>query len=147
MKLTIDKNSEIPQYIIRYIQRVYDVAIQQAAKRENCFHVAAMVVDKSGNQIAVGCNNMKKSHPKLISFYQYPFLHAESAAILNCGRKQIAGGTVIVLRVRIDNSVTMSKPCKSCERFLIHHQIENVIYGDENGIIKQIKLNKIKERK
>lgn len=112
------------------------IALKEA-KKSICTNRHGSVVVNKKSVLGQG-HNTYKSHPKwgakiLHSTGQYEFttVHAEANAIKNAISKgiDIKGATLYVTRVGGKNS----KPCKSCQQFIIKYGIRKVIYTDQNG--------------
>ena len=84
--------------------------------------------------------NQRKSHPHLNKTYGHYGIHAECAAILNAKGR---GDTIIVVRIRSDNVLAISKPCKKCAKYIQDCGIKNVMYIDQNGDILKEKARNL----
>lgn len=92
------------------------------------------VLIKGKSILSMG-NNSYKTNPNLLKLYHWPFIHAESGAILSAGMDNCEGGTLYVLRVKQDKSLGMAKPCLSCESLIRATGIKRVFYT--TGIVEQ----------
>ena len=104
------------------------MAEQSQVKRAR---VGAVVRTKKG-EIYGGCNQAK-THPHLAKLTDYPFLHAESAAILKVGLDNCAGATLVVTRINADNELTMAKPCPTCMKLISLAKIKTIYYTNWKG--------------
>ena len=77
--------------------------------------------------------NSYKTHPELIKFTIYPYLHAEQAVILFHGLDNCAGLSLFTLRITRQNHIALAKPCKVCLELIRLAQIKHVYYTTENG--------------
>lgn len=106
--------------------------------KQGKFKLAATLVDSSGWPISTAVNQYK-THPALVPFFKYPYLHAEANTILKKGLDNCSGYDIVVVRVRRDNgNVTMAKPCKCCESLINHVGIKNIYYTNWNGDIEYV---------
>lgn len=82
-------------------------------------HRLGAVVVKNGRVVAARCNNYLKTHPALAKFTEFPYLHAETAAVIAAGAFAAKGSEVYVCRLDMAGRKQMSKPCKDvCQPFL-----------------------------
>ena len=84
--------------------------------------------------------NLKKTHPYLAKYTEYPYLHAESHVVLSYGIDNCKGLDIYVTRVLKDGTLTMAKPCKVCMRILREVGIRNVFYTNWYGKTETISL-------
>jgi deoxycytidylate deaminase len=86
-----------------------------ASKR---YDVIAKCYDKRGMLISLGKNSYTKTHPlqahyaKMTGNHQMLFLHAEIAALLKAGTKQVH--KIVVERFTVDGRPANAKPCAVC---------------------------------
>jgi tRNA(Arg) A34 adenosine deaminase TadA len=102
------------------------LAIREATKARHKQHNHGAVLIRGGKPVAVGHNH---SH-----------IHAEHAALNRAWRHGTEGGTLVVIRVRKDGTIGMSRPCEMCVNRLISAGIKKVIYSDSDGSLKSFKL-------
>ena len=116
----------------------YAVALSgQGVGPRYAFRHGAVLFDRSGKILSAKSNSLK-THPKLVKFTDYPYLHAESACILGHGMDNCEGLSLLVLRVLKNDQVSLSKPCVICQRIIEDAGLKNVYYTDVNGIIKRL---------
>lgn len=96
-----------------------------------CFRVGAILFSRK--HILQAKHNSYKTHPALVKFFKYPFMHAEAACILAHGLDNCKGLDMLVMRVGKKNDVTMAKPCDSCADLIRHVGIRKVYYSDWSG--------------
>lgn len=147
----------IPQKIIledpsiqirRFLREAERLAIRSIEVSENSFHVGALLLDQGFQRIGNGINNMRKTHRRLLDYYPYPFLHAESAAIIRSGERYIEDGTLVVVRVGVKGRRKLnSRPCECCQQFAYDHGIRSALYIDEDGKIVKMKIENLKKKK
>lgn len=104
------------------------MAIREALKARHKQHGHGAVLLKGGKPVAVAHNH---SH-----------VHAEHAVINRAHRVGTEGATIVVIRVRKDGTIGMSKPCDKCVSRLISAGIKKVIYSDTDGSMKTLRLQK-----
>lgn len=120
--------------------RFIDLAIQQAKQSRMDVRVGA-VLFRQKHVIGAGYN--KADHPllytgKVEKLHVNHGMHAEIAAvhsIVSCKE-----GTLVVVRLRKDNSIGLAKPCRSCQRYLGRVGIKRVIYSDNIGDFNIMKV-------
>lgn len=76
---------------------------------------------------------VKKLHPNM-------GFHAEVAASYSLEFDVMKDTTLYVVRLRKDNSVGMAKPCVSCHAFLKACGIKRVVYSQDDGSFKQMRV-------
>lgn len=106
------------------IERLLDVAKGVAlsgsgvgGRNSRSFRLGAVLFDKQHRIITAGVNSYK-THPKLIPFTKYPFIHAEQACILNHGLDNCEGLSIAVVRVKRDGSIGNAEPCETCKTIM-----------------------------
>jgi deoxycytidylate deaminase len=102
------------------------MAIREAQKSRHRQHKHAAILMKGGKPIAAGHNG--------------DAIHAEHAAINRAWRSGTEGATIIVIRVRKNGTMGMSKPCDACMNRLIEAGVKRVIYSDNDGTLKSFKV-------
>lgn len=116
----------------------YAVALSgQGVGPRYAFRHGAVLFDRSGKILSAKSNSLK-THPKLVKFTDYPYLHAESACILGHGMDNCEGLSLLVLRVLKNDQVSLSKPCVICQRVIEDAGLKSVYYTDVNGIVKRL---------
>jgi len=99
-------------------------AIEAALDSESDCLVGAVVHSK-GKILAVGTNDMFKTHP------HYPRnIHAEYAALLKIQYRALSNLEITVVRVkRSDGTLAMARPCDQCMKMLEEHGIKKIHYS------------------
>jgi len=116
----------------------YAVALSgQGVGPRYAFRHGAVLFDRSGKILSAKSNSLK-THPKLVKFTDYPYLHAESACILGHGMDNCEGLSLLVLRVLKNDQVSLSKPCVICQRVIEDAGLKSVYYTDVNGMVKRL---------
>lgn len=103
-------------------------------KNKNAFKCGAIIVNRK--TIIASRFNSYKTHPQLIKFTQYPFLHAEQAAILSYGIAELRkkkGIKLYIARTRKDRNLALAKPCSVCQAMIDAAGIKEVYYSTKNG--------------
>lgn len=98
----------------------------------NRFRLGATLIRKK--EILAVKNNSAKTHPKLLPFYKFPFLHSESNAIISYGLDNCEDTILYVLRILKTNELAMAKPCNSCMLLIKHCKIKQVYFTTGEGI-------------
>lgn len=116
----------------------YAVALSgQGVGPRYAFRHGAVLFDRSGKILSAKSNSLK-THPKLVKFTDYPYLHAESACIIGHGMDNCDGLSLLVLRVLKNDQVSLSKPCVICQRVIKDSGLKSVYYTDVNGMVKRL---------
>lgn len=116
----------------------YAVALSgQGVGPRYAFRHGAVLFDRSGKILSAKSNSLK-THPKLVKFTDYPYLHAESACIIGHGMDNCDGLSLLVLRVLKNDQVSLSKPCVICQRVIEDAGLNSVYYTDVNGMVKRL---------
>lgn len=116
------------------MQNLVNMAIKEAKRSKYLFRHGAVVVNK-GRLTARGFNQLK-TNPKLYRKYGYFSIHAECASLLRAS----SGDTLIVVRIRKNGNLTMSKPCEKCVKFAKDFGIKRIIYSDWDSTMTEIKI-------
>ena len=121
-------------------QRAFDYATGAALAspgvggRNRSYRVGAAIFNR--RRVLSVRHNSYKTHPQLLRYTDFPFLHAEQAAILAYGLDNCVGCEIVVVRVRRDGSLAMAKPCHVCQTFIRKAGIEAVHFTTDNGSVK-----------
>ena len=104
-----------------------------------CYRLGAVVAFK-GLLCSTGTNSYK-THPLLLKYHKYPYLHAEINAIIKWGTDNCKGAEIYVARVLQDGKTyALAKPCLPCLKIMKDVGIERVYYTtgdkDERGCIR-----------
>lgn len=97
---------------------------------DNKYKVSAVITNKKGRIIAVGCNSYSKTHPKQAYYAKkcgcQPkiFLHAEIDALIHCKDKP---HTIYIARVNRKGNPLPAKPCPICNMAITDCGIERII--------------------
>ena len=111
-------------------KRAFKVGRDMALSNDCDFHLAAFL-RRGKSLIRIGINQ-SESHARFIRIDRgntFAFLHAEMDALIAAK----PGDTLIVVRWMKDGSISMSRPCNHCQRFIAEAGIERVIYSGWNG--------------
>jgi hypothetical protein len=117
--------------------RFVDIARRMKVKdHENLNYRHFCFVFKGKKALSIGYNSCK-THPKANSPFctRHAEFHAgmrfinyyDSMRIYN--DRALHGLDILVIRFDYQNNLRMSKPCPSCEEFLINHGVRNVFYS------------------
>ena len=98
--------------------------------RRSFRHGAVLV--KKNRVVSVGLNSMK-THPILSRFTLWPYMHAESNAIIRHGLDNCEGLGLYVVRIDRNNDYMMSKPCRACRGLIEQAGLSDTYYTDERG--------------
>jgi deoxycytidylate deaminase len=126
------------------IQRALDhahgaaLASNGVGGRNRSYRVGAAIFNKK--RVLAVKHNSYKTHPLLLRYTSYPYLHAEQAAVLAYGLDNCDGHEVCVVRVRRDGSLAMAKPCDTCQELLRDAGIVAVHFTTDNGEVKSLAL-------
>ena len=95
-------------------------------------HFSFLVRKNSIN--SVGYNFVNKTHTiaKKVG-YKWPTIHSELSAILNFSGKEVSNYYMINFRFDKMGNLSMSKPCKGCQKLLRYYNISKVIYSTGCG--------------
>lgn len=96
--------------------------------------VAASLIQGTNNN-RVWTNNAK-THPALLPFTPWPYLHAESNCLIHYGLDNCEDLALLVIRVLKSGELSMAKPCEVCTKLIKYAKIKNVYYSDWNGDIQ-----------
>lgn len=77
--------------------------------------------------------NSYKTHPELIKFTAYPYLHAEQAVLLFHGLDNCKGLSLFTLRITRQNEIALAKPCSVCLKLIKLARIKDVYYTTRTG--------------
>ena len=109
-------------------------------RRRNSFRLGAILVHKS--VIVEVATNDNKTHPLLLKYTKFPFLHAESACIIKRGLEHCDGLYLYVVRVKKNNENALARPCKSCYTLIQDVGITFVIYSVNENIFTVLNIKK-----
>ena len=90
------------------------------------------VVVKSGRLLAIGQNDMTRSHPVYFNGDFDKGVHAEYDALRKLKHQDITGAKMYVMYFKKDQSLGDSKPCEDCQRIIDDSDIGSVFYREED---------------
>jgi deoxycytidylate deaminase len=103
------------------------------------YTIIATCFDRKGRVLGSGTNNYNKSHPLMQHFAVKAgesndkiYVHAELAAVLQSGRKDIH--SILVQRFHENGDMAVAKPCPTCQAMLKGFGVKLVRYTSEEGI-------------
>lgn len=117
--------------------RVYLAALNAAQVTPGIkrYKLGACLYDHKG-RIINSKGNLRKTHPALVKFTAYPYLHAESHCILGHGLDNCSGLSLFVLRLSAAGQATMAKPCDSCLTMGRYVGLDTIKYTNADGLIE-----------
>ena len=127
----IGKNKE------KHFKRLIGLAVAmrpiEFKRGQNYFHVCFVLNKKA--VIAIGVNDMNKSHPKLKNYPYKPEvkLHAEFVATSKVKFLDCSGFNLVVLRIDKENKLMNSKPCAGCEAVIREKGFNKIWYSCANN--------------
>lgn len=89
----------------------------------------------SGARILARGYNQYKTHTALAAFTKWPFLHAESHAIIRCGLDNCTDNIIFSVRLRKNGNIGLANPCHICRAFMRNVGISTVYYTTDTGYI------------
>lgn len=112
------------------------IASKVEKTRQN--HVAFLF--RKSKLVTIGCNK-PRTHPATKKYHYEPKVHicAELDACLKAGDVDFTLYTMLVIRIKKDGSLGMSKPCPGCQHLLKSLGIKSVMYSDESGEIVSLR--------
>ncbi len=119
----------------RYLTAAFGAAFSCpgfGGNKKNRFRLGSAIVYKK--RLLVAKYNCGKTHPKLLPFYQYPYLHSEANAILSLGLDNCQDCVLFVVRVLRNSEIGLAKPCNSCMKLIKHVGIKKVFYTTYTGV-------------
>jgi deoxycytidylate deaminase len=106
--------------------RHFIAAKKSSLRSDHPYYQLGAVIARGNKILATGWNKYKTS-PK--SPHPYKHIHAEVAAILNCGDRA-KGADLYVYREGKDGEPRLSKPCATCLQAIRSAGIRRVYYTD-----------------
>jgi deoxycytidylate deaminase len=113
----------------RRIDRYIKIATKAAMKSQHHQHRLGSVLIRGSNVISTGHN--------------FSTVHSEHDCINRAFKSGTEGTIIIVVRVRRNGTMGMSRPCVCCLGRLINAGVERVIYTTNDGEYRMLKLNSI----
>jgi len=102
------------------------------------FHLAAVLL-RGKTVVRIG-TNQNKTHPKFLRTYPDGHSCGQLHAEMDVLRFAQPGDKLFVLRFSKEGELTMSKPCRYCQRFIRQAQIGRVVYSDWEGRMVKTKF-------
>ena len=99
-------------------------------------HNVIAVIEKGGNILAVGFNNMEKSHPVYFKGEYDLGVHAEYDALRQVQHTDLSNASMYIFYFRRDGVLGNSKPCEDCQAKIDESGIGKVFYV-EDGEVKR----------
>lgn len=104
----------------------FKAAIKAAANSDHYQHRLGSAIVRGSNIISIGYNSA--------------YIHSEHAAINRAWRSNIVGTTLVIVRIRRNGSIGMSKPCGLCMKRLIQAGVKRVVFSNHDGELEAIRL-------
>lgn len=99
------------------------------------YRIGAVLIN---NGIVLAKNyNKLKTHPKMLEYSEYPYVHAESACLLslkNINLKDYKNLTMYTARVTLNGRIAIAKPCCDCIKMMKDYNVKSAIYTTKYGI-------------
>lgn len=95
------------------------------------------VVERGGNVISIGYNDMSRSHPAYFNGEHDKGIHAEYAALRQTNNTE--GANIHIFYFRKNGDLGNSKPCPDCMEEIKKSGIQKIFYID-NGERKSMRL-------
>lgn len=117
---------------IRAIQLASEV--DYGVGKRGSYRLASVVVDKRGKILGEGVNSYK-THPFSLQHSEYPYLHAERAAIIACKPfiTELNDFNIYTVRIKKDGSIGLAMPCESCMMMLEMFDCRGCYFTTETG--------------
>lgn len=122
--------------IRRYIE--FAIRVANRAPLGQQFRMGC-VIARGIDPISFGFNNMKKTHPRSRRF-DFPFIHAEIAALIGISERDLWGSIAFVARVRKKTRTGLAKPCSGCEMELRRSGVKRVWFTTDTEDLELIEL-------
>lgn len=123
-----------------YIARWFTFAKRYLHRCDHHSHniVAIVLVNKS--VVAVGWNNINKTHPKMAKYSEHKKKHAEVMALSKAKTKNhdLSNAQLIVYGQTKAGNQICSKPCKYCQQIIKDYGVKEVIYSSHTGFSSYI---------
>ncbi len=114
--------------------------LSQGVGRTRNYKLGAVLFDKKGKVISVASNSYR-THPVWAKYTEFPFLHAESHAIIRRGLDNCSSLSLLVVRTLANGNLSMATPCQQCQTLIRDAGIKNVYYSNWNGEIECLKYS------
>lgn len=118
-----------------YIFRWFNFAKRYLHRCNHHTHkiVAVVLVNKS--VVAVGWNNINKTHPKMFKYSEHKKTHAEVMALskAKATNHDLSNAQLIVYGETKAGNKIYSKPCQYCQKIIQEYKIKEVIYSSHEG--------------
>lgn len=88
--------------------------------------------------IAYGYAQKSKTHPKVSRWFRYNSIHSEFDALRHVWGEDLSGMYLVNIRIKLDGSLSLSRPCPCCTRMLLESGIERVYYSKSDGTFGQL---------
>lgn len=115
----------------KFLRVAHGLALSFCGSGRNSFRLGSALVYK--NKILAAKHNSGKTHPGLLRFSRYPFLHSESNTIISVGMDNCEDTSLYVVRILRDNSIALAKPCAACMALIQHVGISKIYFTTGYG--------------
>lgn len=136
-----DSNLKLSTKDKRTFEMIYRVA---EAIEDNGFRTRLCACLVYRNQYVLGINQRKTDtfHARYTTNEEAVYRHAESDAIKRgikeFGKNALTNSTLYVLRLLVNDTIAMAKPCCTCQSIIREYGIPRVLYTNEQGLICQL---------
>lgn len=125
-------------------------ALLMAEKSNNTKARMAAVIAYKGDALALSANSGTKSHPLQMKYNRFRggdftrhMLHAEIAALAKVAHTdlpKLKDATIYIVRIRLDGTEGMARPCPACMAALVDFGIRKAYYTTDKGFAKEFIL-------
>jgi len=91
------------------------------------------VIEKNGNIVTIGINNMRHTHPVYYNGEYDKAVHAEFDAIRKTAKRTLIGSTMYIFRFTA-SGLGSSKPCQDCMNLIIENEIKRIVFFEEGRL-------------
>lgn len=125
-----------PSDIIINLAKYY-ASISKGVGSRCSFRVGAVLFNNKC-QIVNGGWNSYKTHPFVAKHSPWPYLHAETHAIIKEGLDHCKGLNILVVRILKTGELTMAEPCCYCKKIIKQVGINNTYFSNWSGLIVDV---------
>jgi len=100
-------------------------------RNKNTYRLGSVLTNK--RRLYTARHNSYKTHPLLIKFTDYPYLHAESAAIFAQGIKKCENLSLYTVRLMRNGHIAPAHPCEACRAIMKLAGLESAFVSTYEG--------------
>ncbi len=122
--------------LVRRLLKICEANCDRVNRRHRHF---SFICHRS-NILACGFAQKAKTHTKAERWYRYNSIHSEFDAMRQVLRADLTGCYLVNIRLLMNGSLSLSRPCRCCSRMLAELGVRDIYYSKSDGSFGHLRL-------